>query len=106
VSVYIAGPMTGLPEFNFPAFAAAAKELRAQGCNVVSPHELSIQADPSLSHGADAKLPYEFYLRNSLKALLGCDEVVLLPGWERSKGACLEREIAQALKMTVTEWDG
>jgi hypothetical protein len=100
VSVYIAGPMTGLPEFNFPAFAAVAKKLRALGCYVVSPHELSIQADRSLA------LPYEFYLRNSLKALLRCDEVVLLPGWERSKGACLEREIAQALKMTVTEWDG
>jgi Domain of unknown function (DUF4406) len=102
MSVYIAGPMTGLPEFNFPAFAAVARELRAQGCDVVSPHEISIQADPSLAHGADAKLPYEFYLRNSP----GCDEVVLLPGWERSKGACLEREIAQALKMTVTEWNG
>ena len=29
--VYISGPMTGLPEFNYPAFFAKAAELRAEG---------------------------------------------------------------------------
>jgi hypothetical protein len=34
---YIAGPMTGLPEFNFPAFHAAAASLRARGFEVENP---------------------------------------------------------------------
>jgi hypothetical protein len=92
---YIAGPMSNLPEFNYPAFNAAAAELRARGYTVVSPTEL---------HDGDTSRPYDFYLRLGLRALLDCDEIVLLPGWEDSPGACLEREIAQALGMAITHW--
>jgi hypothetical protein len=95
MTTYIAGPMTGIPEFNYPAFNAAAAELRARGYTVVSPTEL---------HDGDTSRPYDFYLRLGLRALLDCDEIVLLPGWEDSRGACLEREIAQALGMAITHW--
>jgi hypothetical protein len=36
---YIAGPMSGLPQFNFPLFIAAAEALRAAGFDIVSPAE-------------------------------------------------------------------
>lgn len=97
MTTYIAGPMSGLPEFNYPAFTAAAAALRAQGTSVVSPTEL---------HDGDTGRPYDFYLRLGLRALLDCDEMVLLPGWENSRGARLERQIAQALGMHITELDG
>ena len=95
MTAYIAGPMTGLPEFNYPAFNAVAAELRNSGVDVVSPTEL---------HDGDTSRPYDYYLRLGLKALLDCDEIVLLPGWENSRGARLELAVAEALSMKVTKW--
>lgn len=95
VSTYIAGPMTGLPEFNYPAFAAAAKVLRDKGVDAVSPAELD--------DGSTGK-SWDYYMRLGLRALLDCDEMVLLPGWEDSRGARLERQVAEALGMRITEW--
>lgn len=46
--IYLCGPMTGLPEYNYPAFHAAAAELRAQGWRVVNPAEnAEPTADPT-----------------------------------------------------------
>ena len=87
---YLAGPMTGYPEFNYPAFTAAAENLRAQGMTVVSPHEL---------HDGDTTQHWTHYLRRDLHALLDCDALVLLPGWEKSRGATLEAAIAESLEM-------
>lgn len=39
--IYVSGPMTGKPEFNYPAFNAAAKRLRDEGHFVINPAELS-----------------------------------------------------------------
>lgn len=38
--VYISGPMTGLPAYNCPAFAATQTELARWGCAAVSPHNI------------------------------------------------------------------
>ena len=89
--IYIAGPMTGLPDFNFPAFHAAAKHLRAQGHDVVNPAEIS--PDPLLS--------WEEWMRRDIPQLLTCEAIYLLPGWENSKGAWLEYAIANALKIPM-----
>lgn len=94
MKVYISGPMTGYPEFNYPAFAKAAAYWRSCGFEVVSPAELN----PSTGgQWAD-------YLRADLKALLTCDAIAMLAGWETSRGALLELYVARALGMEV--WDG
>lgn len=92
MKVYVAGPMTGYPEFNYPAFAEASARLRALGYVVVSPHEIN---PPEL--GFDH--PWGWYMRRDIVALLDVDAVVVLPGWETSKGAKLETDIAAALGM-------
>ena len=91
MKVYLSGPMTGIPDYNFPAFEAAAKELRARDQEVFSPHEL----------GVDPAKTWADYLRADIRALVDCDAVVCLPGWEQSKGASLEVYIAKALEMPV-----
>jgi dTDP-4-amino-4,6-dideoxygalactose transaminase len=88
--------MTGIPEFNHPAFAATARLLRAAGLEVVSPHEL---------HDGDTSREYAYYLRRDLQALLGCETLALLPGWETSRGAQLERQIAEALGMPIVRME-
>lgn len=96
--LYVSGPMTGYPAFNFPTFFAAADQLRAVGYGVVNPAELS-RLDPFPSK---AEL-----LRKDLQGLLLCDGLALLPGWEESPGALLEWSIAQALAMPIKlieEW--
>lgn len=90
--VYIAGPMTGYPEHNYPAFTVAAATLRAQGYDVVSPHEL---------HDDDMTRPFDWYLRRDIAALVTCDAIALLPGWEHSRGAQLEYAVASGLDMDV-----
>lgn len=88
--IYIAGPMTGLPEFNFPAFHAAAKAWREQGWEVENPAE---------SHGGRTDLPYEEYVRYDLSVLCGCDAIAMLPGWNgpNARGSVWEREVAISL---------
>jgi len=98
MKIYIAGPMTGIPDFNFPEFRKATDYLRARGFNVVSPHEVTESTD-----GKDAPRdkPWSFYMRNSLKAMLDCDEVLMLPLWPKSHGARLERDLALSLSMPI-----
>lgn len=89
MKIYLSGPMTGYPEHNFPAFAAAAVLLRRLGFEVISPHEKDLDEgfDPS-SDGST------FDLRAALEwdvaAVLASDAVVLLEGWEASPGCMVE----------------
>ena len=93
MKVYIAGPMTGYVEHNFPAFKAAAARLRALGYQVVNPAELD---EPlGLSHEELSELPHEFFLRRDIEALLDCEGIYTLPGWRHSKGATLEVAVAK-----------
>lgn len=89
--VYVAGPMTGLPQLNFPAFNDAAARLRAAGYFVVNPAE--INADPTAA--------WEACMRADIRALVTCDVIALLPGWANSRGATLERHIAHCLGMQI-----
>lgn len=86
VKVYVAGPMTGYPELNYPAFAEASARLRALGFEVVSPAELN-----------PIETPYLAAMKNDIRALVDCDHILMLDGWEKSKGATLENHIAQVL---------
>ncbi|MFX3547682.1 DUF4406 domain-containing protein [Ralstonia mannitolilytica] len=89
--IYIAGPMTGLPELNFPAFHTMAAHLRSLGHHVVNPAE--INADPSAG--------WTECMRADIRELVSCTAICLLPGWEKSRGASLEHHIAQSLGFEV-----
>lgn len=89
--VYLAGPMTGLPDFNYPAFHAAAARLRADGHHVENPAE-----NPHPPCGS-----WQGYMRLAIAQLITCDTIALLPGWESSRGASIENRLASELGMTV-----
>lgn len=94
-SFYISGPMTGIEDFNFPAFERAAILLRGMGYEAHSPHEV-IHDEPA----GTGSLPWESYLRKDMILLLEkCDHILLLAGWHRSRGAKLEVHVANELGM-------
>lgn len=90
VSVYIAGPITGVPEYWVP-FDAAAEELMAKGCVPLSP--------ATLPEG----LTRAQYMRMCFAMIDSADAVLFLPGWENSAGARLEREYCNYTQKTYTD---
>ena len=90
--IYLSGPMTGLPEYNYPAFREASKKLRDFG---------QVVFDPSEAFEGKTDLPKEVYMRKDIEMLLQADVVALLEGWEESKGAQLEVEVARQCGIPV-----
>ena len=100
---YLAGPMRGIPFFNFPAFDEARDKLRALGHEVISP------ADIDRENGFDAmllpedtdwnvippQLNLDALIERDLAAVRRCHFVVTLPGWQHSVGARAEVAVAQ-----------
>lgn len=113
--VYVAGPMRGIPEFNFPAFHEATATLRQLGCIVFNPAEKDNErhgTDISKGNAAGcetlAAQQHGFNLREALGLDLAwicaeADAIALLPGWQNSKGARAERATAEALGLLVVE---
>ena len=103
--VYIAGPMQGKPLYNFPLFDAAAKQFSKFGYDVISPAELDRQAGFDPAKG-DVVTPefLEQARKRDLEALLTCDGIAMLPGWEDSKGARAEHAVALWAGLSVYQW--
>ncbi len=95
-NLYLAGPMTGIEAFNYPAFARAAERFRTLGHRVVSPAEVGAQHDG----GTRGSIRHADYLRHDLRELLSCDAIAVLPNWAASSGARLEVAIGTALGFT------
>lgn len=91
--IYLSGPMSNMPDFNFPAFNTEAARLRMLGYEVVNPVDIN----------PDTTTPYNECLRNDLKALLDCDTIAMLDGWMDSNGAHLEMHVAQRVGIRVVE---
>jgi Domain of unknown function (DUF4406) len=114
MKVYVAGPMSGYPAFNFPAFHAATAFLRSQGLEVVSPaeedhkHGIGVQAERSLSGDpADIKETWGQVLARDVRMLAddGIDGIVFLDNWQRSRGAKLEATVGILCGMSFFEYN-
>lgn len=109
--IYLSGPMRGIKDFNFPAFFEAAKVLEAGGNEVFNPAARDIEKygfQIAKSETGDPKdiSHLGFTLREAMaedtnKICTWADAIVLLPGWERSKGAVAEKTLAEALGLDV-----
>lgn len=95
--VYIAGPMTGLPEFNYPLFFSVEASLRTLGVNDIE--------NPARVEIPQGLVPnWNWYMRAGLTRLLRCNTIVLLDNWEESAGAVIEQGLAETLGLTMYEW--
>lgn len=91
--LYICGPMSGLPEYNYPAFNAAEKAIRERfGCRVLNPAR---QPDG---------LEYDEYMRRGCADVVSASVVVVLDGWRKSPGAVVEMATALIHGRRVVEY--
>lgn len=105
MKVYIAGPMSGYEEWNFPAFFKAEEELLSIGVDVINPaHNDGPNLEEAMKSAGTPDRPnhtWSWYMRRDLPHIMSCDAVCVLEGWQKSKGARLEVHVARALGMPV-----
>jgi len=122
MKVYIAGPMTGIPQFNIPAFDDAAADLRARGYDVVSPAELDdpvireielaspdgdlVALTAELQRRGLAKGTWGEFLARDVQLISdeGIEAIVVLPGWDKSKGARLETFVGRLCGLPILHY--
>jgi uncharacterized protein DUF4406 len=93
--LYVCGPMSGYDEYNWPSFKDATRRLREAGYEVRCPTE----------SGAAFDLPWDECLKLSIKAMMDCNALALLPNWEDSRGAAIEIDLAGKLDMAIRPLD-
>ena len=90
--IYISGKISGLPIDEAKAkFAAHAIRVAQTGHIAVNPFDIA----------PENGMPWEHYMKKDIAAMVECDEVHLLPCWQESKGAVIERDIALKLNIPV-----
>ena len=90
--IYISGQISGQPiEEVADKFEAAETMLKAQGYEVVNP----------LKNGIPANASWEVHVAMDVLLLMGCDAIYLLPDWGFSKGATLEKNLAELTGKTI-----
>lgn len=87
--IYIAGPISGIPNKNREAFDAAARMVTAMGHVPVSPIKVCRRLPENSAWAA--------YMKRCIPALLKCDAICMLEGWEKSDGAKIENDLAGKL---------
>lgn len=112
-SIYIAGPMTGYPNFNFEAFFAAQKKLENEGWKVWNPankdEEDGVTENAAFASGNDQLLmasgwSFEDAFLWDVTKVIQSRAIYMLPGWEASSGARAEHAIAVSMKARYPEY--
>ena len=93
--IYIAGPMTGIPNGNWFAFNAKEIQLVSEGWEVVNPARMD--AESGIDPDSMGEYDYEDCARRDIEVLVECDAIYMLAGFQFSKGACWERALAKHL---------
>jgi hypothetical protein len=111
-TLYVAGPMTGKPQFNYPHFMEVTETLTDCGYRVLNPAEVdnlhrAEEAERDVKcaecyHGR--KHEWDWYMRRTIKMLMDAQAIALLRGWEQSRGAKLEVALATQLGMPFRPW--
>lgn len=105
MKIYIAGPMTGYEQWNFPAFFDAEEKLIALGHEVINPaHNDGPDLGLALESAGTPERPnhtWAWYMKRDLPHVLEADALCVLPGWQDSKGASLEVHVANSIGLPI-----
>lgn len=110
---YLAGPMRDIEHLNFPAFMSMTERLEKLGFGVYNPARASLTFHGIIPRKGGivtkkelerlSSVPYEAYMSQDLNFITSseCAGVVVLKGWEKSRGAQEEVRVARFLKKKV-----
>ena len=87
--------MTGLPNNNWDAFFAKERQLEVAGWEVINPARM----DKEKGINPPSDYDYEDCARRDIEALITCQAIYMLSGFQFSKGACWERALAKHLNL-------
>ena len=94
MKVYISGPITGIPYDEVEmSFNLAENRLKEEGFEVVNPLDNRLTKDHSWSE----------HMKADIKLLMECDTIYLLKGYQDSKGAMIEYDLARILGYDMIE---
>ena len=79
-----------MPNLNRETFTKEATRIESLGHNPVNPFDL-----------CDGSETWEQAMVKDIRALLTCEAISMLPGWENSRGAVIEKLIAEAMVILV-----
>lgn len=111
--IYIAGPMSGYPKFNFPAFFKVEEDLTKEGWRVYNPARKDLEdtldkeavvtgdAERAIAEGFDFR---EAFLWDTSR-IIRSDAIYMLKGWQFSPGATAEHAIAIVMKKHYPEFE-
>lgn len=88
MKVYLSGPIKNNPSYRalFDIAERNAMLLEHEPVNPVKIGDSLEIKNPSVSD----------FMKADIKALLECEGIYMISGWKKSKGACLEKQIAEA----------
>lgn len=87
--IYIAGPMSGYDDFNYPAFYAVEDDLKRHGYKLIN--------NPARHFNGEQHHPWTDYIEVALQAVLHSRALVVMQGWQHSVGATLEVLVALSI---------
>lgn len=90
--VYICGPISNMPDDNKPAFENAQRVVNLLGFDAINPHDTCKDIEPK---------EWTACMKADIKVMVDCDYLVVLKGWDGSKGAILETSIANQLMIPI-----
>ena len=109
-TIYVAGPMRGYENYNYPAFDYRAKKLDEMGWSVINPAELDRNegkpmSDP-MAFSPDTNYADHEFMRQALKRDMDalcddCTAIYMMANWEESRGAKAEWHLAKALGLDI-----
>jgi hypothetical protein len=94
--IYISGPISGTDDW-LERFADAEYDLKMQRATIGEEIEVINPAKIVMPEGTS----WQQYMDITLQMLRGCDEIHMLPGWQRSRWAQIERLYAEGSGIAV-----
>lgn len=99
MKVYISGKISGLP------YEEALEKFRKAEEFLKTIPEVTEVVNPMTLVPFDTKLTWEDYMVEDLRALFSCDAIYMLDGWIFSRGAKIEKAVAETDgKLTLFEF--